>query len=87
MFHQDAQIYLNLLDFYFRNEERIKEISDRLDPDNPAEVFIKRMKNHATTKSFKYLANTSIVKVTLVKLMREEDKRNADKQAQSSENR
>lgn len=80
-----SEMYLLLLAFYFNHEERVKRMAEDGRPDNPADVFIKRIKQHAFTGSFNGLQNTYLMMSVVKKLIIEEDKRNVDKQTACGE--
>ena len=76
MLEPNFQSYLLLLDFYFRNEDRIKKMAEEQAPDNLAQNFIRYIKHHAATRTFNTLYSTNFAKTLLQKQMKEEDKNN-----------
>ena len=85
MSRASVQNFMSVLNFYFINEERIRQMAEVEGPNNTAEAFIKALKKHAATWSYDGLTHTTFLKSLLVKHFNKEDKINAKKQAQDSE--
>ena len=69
----------------FRNEDRIKRMAEEQDPDNPAQVFIKQIRNHVFTRNFQNVHTTMLTNAIVRKQIIQEERLNADKQKTCSE--
>ena len=78
--------FLDVLNFYFRHEDRLKKMAETLDPDNPAQEFINWLKRYSTSDTLPQNLGYIILTKSLIQdHFKKEDQRNADKQTACSE--